>query len=385
LTTAALIWLRRIAASVAARRHEFFVATAKAVLPILGPTHGARADWIPETFIDPEDGAFDMSKWLGRGGFLPVPIIITEPAVDNGLGIAGAFVHGMDKKANSRPDVSGAFALKTGNASSAYGGFHLGHYLQDRLHYRGAVSKVDINLDLNRGGQFEIGYNVRGLYTAHNLRYRLGNSHFFAGVDWEYVESDFSFNLGNVSGRVPGLAPTTSSLSGLGPALYYDDLDNLFTPGSGIKSEFEVTKQDDAWGSDFDFRRVEFNLMGFRPVADKWVLGAYLRSQTIDGDAPFYVFPAIKLRGIPAQRYQGRTAGSLELEARYDVTPRWSVLGFAGAGKTDDEFTADNKVRLTGGAGFRYKLARQFGLYAGADLARGPEGWVGYLQVGHAW
>ena len=44
---------------------------------------------------DPEDGKFDVSQYLldNLVGFLPIPLIITEPAVENGLGLAGAFFH----------------------------------------------------------------------------------------------------------------------------------------------------------------------------------------------------------------------------------------------------------------------------------------------------
>src|SRR5213076_2985878 len=43
-------------------------------------------------FRDPEDGAFDASEWLlDRKGFLPVPIVITEPAVGYGAGAALVF------------------------------------------------------------------------------------------------------------------------------------------------------------------------------------------------------------------------------------------------------------------------------------------------------
>ena len=36
---------------------------------------------------DPEDGRFDISQFLldNLVGFLPIPLIITEPAVDNGI------------------------------------------------------------------------------------------------------------------------------------------------------------------------------------------------------------------------------------------------------------------------------------------------------------
>ncbi|MEJ2331723.1 MAG: hypothetical protein P8Y08_02930 [Desulfobulbaceae bacterium] len=50
-----------------------------------------------EQFIDPYDSKFDTSQWiLDKKGFLPVPIIITEPAVGYGAGAALLFF--MPKK-----------------------------------------------------------------------------------------------------------------------------------------------------------------------------------------------------------------------------------------------------------------------------------------------
>ena len=34
---------------------------------------------------------------------------------------------------------------------------------------------------------------------------------------------------------------------------------------------------------------------------------------------------------------------------------------------------------------FRYLMARLLGLYTGIDIARGPEDWAFYIQVGSAW
>ena len=38
-----------------------------------------------------------------------------------------------------------------------------------------------------------------------------------------------------------------------------------------------------------------------------------------------------------------------------------------------------------GGVGFRYLVARKLGLYAGFDIARGPEEGAFYLTAGSAW
>jgi len=55
------------------------------------PAADADKKGFASKFKDPDDGWFDASQWLVENivGFMPVPIIITEPAVDNGLGMAG--------------------------------------------------------------------------------------------------------------------------------------------------------------------------------------------------------------------------------------------------------------------------------------------------------
>jgi hypothetical protein len=68
------------------------------------PTHAGWRD----TFIDPQDGMLDASKYLSenRLGFLPVPIIITEPAVGEGLGLAGIFFHETEDQKKQRIDAA---------------------------------------------------------------------------------------------------------------------------------------------------------------------------------------------------------------------------------------------------------------------------------------
>ena len=51
-------------------------------------------NWLSDTFIDPADGHLDMSKWLlEQDGFMPVPILITEPAIGYGGGLALVYFH----------------------------------------------------------------------------------------------------------------------------------------------------------------------------------------------------------------------------------------------------------------------------------------------------
>ena len=57
-----------------------------------------------DMFISKDDGAVDMSEFLNSNtGFLPVPIIVTEPAVGFGGGLALAYFHKNKKAENDGP------------------------------------------------------------------------------------------------------------------------------------------------------------------------------------------------------------------------------------------------------------------------------------------
>ena len=97
--------------------------------------------------------------------------------------------------------------------------------------------------------------------------------------------------------------------------------------------------------------------------------------------------PFIDIRGIPSLRYQGDNVFVTEVEPRWDVTDRWSLVGFIGSGWAEDsisDFDASS-AEIAGGVGFRYLAARRMGMRVGLDIARGPEDTVIYLQVGSGW
>ena len=61
-----------------------------------------------------------------------------------------------------------------------------------------------------------------------------------------------------------------------------------------------------------------------------------------------------------------------------------SPLGGGGTTRiTRDAFAATQNV--ASGGGFRYELARKFGLHAGIDVAHSPETTAVYFIVGNAW
>jgi hemolysin activation/secretion protein len=86
-------------------------------------------------------------------------------------------------------------------------------------------------------------------------------------------------------------------------------------------------------------------------------------------------------------RYQGDEVAQMEAELRWQFWKRFSVVGFVGGGAAWNDFEKfdNSQAIVTGGTGFRYEIARQYGIHMGVDLAFGPDNTAIYVQVGSAW
>ncbi len=118
------------------RRVRRTAAAAAAVLLMSAHAHAASK------FTDPEDGAFDLSDLLlTHRGVLPVPTLITEPAVGYGLGL-GLLYFTMPKKsadapgdAKAPPNVTGLGGFATGTHSWGVGLMHFHTWDDDHIRY----------------------------------------------------------------------------------------------------------------------------------------------------------------------------------------------------------------------------------------------------------
>jgi len=355
-----------------------------------------------ELFRDPQDGALDASEWLlDRKGFLPVPIVITEPAVGYGAGAALVFFRESLRERATKvkpgekltpPDIYvGAFAA-TENGTRVIGGGGLVTYDEDRWRWRGFVGHPDVNLDFyGVGGKIDTGerklaYNMEGWISTQQVSRRIGQTNDFFGVRWIYLDLESQFEALRPDPILPPRSRAVKS-SGLGMTLENDSRDNFFSAERGFKWNLEAMFYSPSIGSDNKYEVYSGQAFGYVPLSGKFVLGGRINGKSSRGDVPFYQLPFIELRGVPIARYQDQSAGALETELRWNVTPRWALVGFVGVGRawgTRSSFSDAGAV-TAGGAGFRYLVARRLGLYAGLDIAKGPEDTAIYIQAGSAW
>lgn len=380
--------------------------------------YSAFAESFMEQIIDKEDGWFDGSDWVLKNatGFLPVPIIITEPAVGNGLGMAAVFFHppedydpdaeeprrpegsvSRSKDDYILPDVSVAAAAVTENDSWFVGGGHIAHWKNDHVRFKGVAGYASINTkfyglasgpDNDRGIEF----NAEGLFIDLPIGFRLGSSDFFLGGGYSYTGVNTTTNLSGVLPpwlQLPGLGRLNldTTLSAIEAFLQFDNRDNIFTPNRGFDGEFSLARNDDAIGSDWDFTRLNLEGHQYFPVGEKFVVGLRGDYSQVNGATPFFAVPFIQLRGIPALRYQGESVLVGETEVRWAFHHRFSAIGFIGAGKAGASFGDLNSesTRVTKGVGIRYLTLRKLGMHAGIDVAKGPEDTYWYLTVGSSW
>jgi hypothetical protein len=347
-------------------------------------------------FIDPEDGQFDLSYFLENPrGFLPIPIVVTEPAVGYGGGIAGMFLHPRHEAGQegwARPNISGAGVFGTENGTwGAFAG-DVSLWLDRRLKTLVGAGTGRANLDF-----YGAGLNLPVL--DQGVRYSLQFSGAVAQASWQltpkspwwvglrYVYADVDPKLRD-DALLPGLAEAVRvKVSAPTAILEYDSRDNVFTPTQGVYAETSYLASREALGASDDFERFQQLLTGWLPLQPRLTFGARGNYAWASSGTPFFLRPFVVLRGVPAVRFQGEQAASAELELRWQFHERWSVVGFGGSGATRTERRNDvlRQSVASGGFGFRYELARKFGLNAGIDIAHSPGTTAIYFVVGNAW
>jgi hypothetical protein len=373
--------------------------TLLASLIILGSTAVSQAS-IFEQFIDKKDGKLDASEWILENsvGFMPVPIVITEPAVGVGGGAALLFFSETEEQERRRkenpdvvssdlPAVTGVAAAATNNGSKLVGAFHMNGWKNDSIRYTAALFGADFNLGYYAEPNApKEEFNMKGIYFLQDVDFRIGDSNFFVGGNYTMMQSEVNFDIPGIIPGVDKLALDSNDAS-MGLKVTYDSLDNKFSATSGLKIGIEAKYHHEKLGGDFNYEDYHVFAHSYNKIGEKWIVA--LRGDVKAGSdgSPFYAKPFIDMRGIAAMRYQADNVGLGEVEVRYNIDERWTVLGFAGTGKAvdNDDSVSDSKWQSAQGAGFRYLMARQLGMRTGIDVAKGPEEWTVYLQMGGAW
>jgi hypothetical protein len=347
-------------------------------------------------FRSPDDGWFDVSGFLEeKYGFIPIPLIITEPAVGYGGGVGLMFLSKPLPQAEDglgRPNITvvGGFGTENGTWGAFAGDMRF--WLDEHLQTLVGLIYASVNLKYYGIGDDPALDNNPLHYTLEprggtaRVKYRFDDTRFWVGLNYALISTEVSFDK---PPGTPGEPPFqhVSNVGGFSPSLTFDTRDNFFTPNRGTYLEVNGGFFSPAFGGDQDFQRASVVAMQFVPLGSRLFFGLRADAAASFGDVPFYLRPYVALRGAPTLRYQGDEVAQMEAELRWQFWKRFSVVGFVGGGAAWNNLGQFNSTQtlVTGGAGFRYEIARAYGLHAGVDVARGPDDTAVYLQIGSAW
>jgi Omp85 superfamily domain len=338
----------------------------------------------------------DLSAFLNeKYGFFPVVFPITEPAV--GYGAVGGVVFiskplGAARAGLGRPNITFVGGMATENGSWGAFAADMRYWLDDRLQTLAGAAYASVNLDFHGLGKNSVleddplRYQLGPAAAAVQARYRLGDTLLWAGLRYVFAVTEVSFDAPPGTDTLPDYAES-SRVGGLTAVVSYDSRDNMFTPLRGTYLEASFGAFGAALGGDDQFERAVLVAIQYFPLPFGLFLGLRGDAAASFGAAPFYLQPFVMLRGVPLLRYQGETTTQAEAELRWQFHERFSLLGFAGGGAVWNDFAAVDSPRgvLSGGAGFRYEIAREYGLHTGIDLAFSQDTTAIYVQVGSAW
>jgi len=374
------------------------------VAALYAPVAGAQTNITSESeatntvskFRSTEDNWLDVSGFLEENyGFLPLPIIITEPAVGYGGGVGLMFLSKPLPNAEDglgRPNISVAGGFGTENGTwGAFAG-DMRYWLDEHLQTLVGLVYSSVNLKYYGIGNDPtladnpLGYNLQPKGGTVRAKYRFDETRLWAGLNYAFASTEVTFDEPPGTPAEPAFRHQ-SKVGGFTPSLTLDTRDNFFTPTRGTYVEGSAGFFSPAFGADQDFQRASLIAMQFIPLGSTVFLGLRVDTLASFGNEPFYLRPFISLRGAPALRYQGEEVAQIDTELRWQFWKRFSLVGFVGGGAAWNHFERFDSTQsiVTGGAGFRYEIARKYGIHIGLDVARGPDNTAVYIQIGNAW
>jgi hypothetical protein len=279
----------------------------------------------------------------------------------------------------------------TDNGSWAAYALDSRYWLDDDLHTLVAAAHASANLDFFGVGRDRLlqsnplSFNIAPTGGLAQARHRLGDSSFWIGGRYMFTAADIRFETTARPG-VPDFE-RPSRVGGLSALVTLDTRDNIFTPLRGTLLEASFGLFAPWLGGDATFQRATLLALRYFELPEQLYLGLRAEAAAVFGDVPFYMAPFIDMRGVPFLGYQGQQMALAEAELRWQFYGRFSLVAFGGGGGAWNDLEQLDRSRgvVAGGGGFRYELARRYGIHAGVDAAVSRDAMAFFFEVGSGW
>ena len=346
--------------------------------------------------VAPDIREDDIPGKLRRGDLVIVPIPISNPTLDSGLVLVGAYFYRQTEaqKKQQPASVTGAGALYTSNDSKLFIVGHQSYWYEDRWRLGGAIGYADLKLTLllptSVGNRDRINWGIEGDIAMAKLSHKVfGN--WYAAVSGRWMDIEQSFGFGMAQGEFESV-PVSAALdadiisAGLGIAIEHDSRDLPLNTYDGHKFELSALFNDENLGSDKTYQSYKLAYSSYHELSKPVVLAWEIQGCAREGATPVWDACLIPLRGFSSLDYIGKQSVAGQLEARWRLNSRWGVVGFAGGGYVKDtilDFSDDTFIRSYG-IGLRFMVLKAKRINLRVDYARSNDSDAFHVSVGEA-
>ena len=340
--------------------------------------------------IAPDIRDDETSLKVQRGNFVVVPIPISNPTLDTGL-VAGAayfYPQSAEQKKAQPASLTAAAGLYTSNDSKAFGIAQQNYWKDDKWRFTGMVGAADLRLTLlapdGSDDGTSVDWRIRGTFLSAKLATRI-KGNWYGGIFTRLIDANQSiaiaiddasaeFDIGDVIS------------AGLGLIVEYDSRDMPMNSYSGRHLKFDALFNDESFGSAKTYQSYKAAYRSYHRLTDTLVLAWEIQGCHRGEGTPLWDACTIKLRGFSATDYLGRVSASGQIEARWQMSKRWGLVGFAGSGFVGDSFSgvSENESIPSYGAGLRFSVLPAKRISLRVDFARSLDSDAVHVSVGEA-
>lgn len=326
---------------------------------------------------------------LQRGDFVVVPIPISNPTLEDGL-VAGAayfYPQSEEQKRQQPASVTAAAGLYTSNDTKAFALVQQNYWKKNKWRFTGAVGGADLRLSLlapdESNGGTSVDWRINGNFLFAKIATRL-NGHWYGGIITRLIDARQSINLDATVSNFDSGSNVASV--GVGALFEYDTRDNPFNSSGGRHFKFDALFNDEAIGSNKTYQSYSAAYRSYHKLTNSVVLAWEIQGCKRGGTAPLWDACLIKLRGFSATDYLGKESTSGQAEARWQLSERWGLVGFAGAGYVGSSFNGirEREAIPSYGAGLRFTVLKAKKINLRLDYARSTDSDAIHISVGEA-
>lgn len=326
---------------------------------------------------------------MQRGNFVVVPIPISNPTLNEGLVVGAAYFYAQseEEKKQQPASVTAAGGMYTSNGSRAFALVQQGYWKNNRWRFTGAIGGADLRLSLlapeESTDTSSVGWRINGKFLFAKLARKL-KGNWYGGVLTRLVDADQSIEeLTSVTEFETGSDVTSA---GLGVVVEYDSRDNPLNSSSGRHLKVDALFNDAAIGSDSTYQSYSAVYRSYHRLTDSLVLAWEIQGCTRRGTAPLWDACTVKLRGFSATDHLAKMSSSGQAEVRWQLSRRWGMVGFAGAGYVGNSFNSnrERKAIPSYGVGLRFSVLPAKRVNLRLDYARSTDSDAIHISVGEA-